>query len=272
MLYHPHVHMLVTAGGLSADGLCWVEPKNPKFLVPVRTLSVIFRAKMGAALKKAGLLGGVVSDVWNKPWVVHCQHAGSGERVLHYLGRYVFRIALTNNRLERIQDGPTTGRRRFNTAPSPASTFFSASSSTCFPGAAPRFATTASSVRTVIPNSSRRASCFLGGPNFQPTIRATPCRQQRLRQCVPTAVSENSSLLKPFNASAHHDHDRLTHDRSMSRSASVTCERLPIRLSCPISNRSSQPACCRDLVSERPQKHVWPTSHCLLRPTLKMNP
>jgi len=108
MLYHPHVHMLVTAGGLSADGLCWVEPKNPRFLVPVRTLSVIFRAKMGAALKKAGLLGGVVSDVWNKPWVVHCQHAGSGERVLHYLGRYVFRIALTNNRLERIQDGRVT--------------------------------------------------------------------------------------------------------------------------------------------------------------------
>ena len=115
MLYHPHVHMLVTAGGLSVRGQCWVEPKNPKFLVPVRALSVIFRAKMRAALHKAGLLQDPTSDVWTKPWVVHCQHAGSGEKVLHYLGRYVFRIALTNNRLEGIHDdGRVTFRYRDN--------------------------------------------------------------------------------------------------------------------------------------------------------------
>ncbi len=114
MLYHPHVHMLVTAGGLSADGEHWVEPKNPKFLVPVRALSLIFRAKMCAALQRAGLLQSVAPDVWNKPWVVHCQHAGSGEKVLQYLGRYVFRIALTNNRLERIHDGLVTFRYRDN--------------------------------------------------------------------------------------------------------------------------------------------------------------
>jgi len=114
MLLHPHVHMLVTAGGLSADGQRWIEPKNPKFLVPVRALSVIFAAKMCAALKKAGLLELAASDVWNKPWVVHCQHAGSGEKVLQYLGRYVFRIALTNNRLERLQDGQVTFKYRDN--------------------------------------------------------------------------------------------------------------------------------------------------------------
>jgi hypothetical protein len=115
MLYHPHVHMLVTAGGLSADGQRWVEPKNPKFLVPVRALSVIFRAKMRAALHKAGLLQDVTSDAWTKCWVVHCQHAGSGEKVLDYLGRYVFRIALTNNRLAAIlDDGRVTFRYRDN--------------------------------------------------------------------------------------------------------------------------------------------------------------
>jgi len=105
MLFHPHLHMLVTAGGLAADGQRWVQPKSPKFLVPVRALSLIFRAKMRTALDKAALLQLVASDVWQQAWVVHCQHAGSGEKVLHYLGRYVFRIALTNNRLERIQDG-----------------------------------------------------------------------------------------------------------------------------------------------------------------------
>jgi hypothetical protein len=113
MLYHPHVHMLVTAGGLSTQGR-WLQPKNPNFLVPVRALSLIFRAKMHAALKKAGLLETVASEVWKKSWVVHCQHAGSGEKVLDYLARYIFRIAITNNRLERIQDGQITFRYRDN--------------------------------------------------------------------------------------------------------------------------------------------------------------
>lgn len=114
MLYHPHVHMLVTAGGLSFDGARWVQPKNPKFLVPVKALSIIFAAKMCAALKKAGLLDSIHVNVWNKAWVVHCQHAGSGQKVLDYLGRYVFRIALTNSRLEQIYDGQVTFRYRDN--------------------------------------------------------------------------------------------------------------------------------------------------------------
>jgi Putative transposase/Transposase zinc-binding domain len=114
MLYHPHVHMLVTAGGLSFDNSHWVEPKNPKFLVPVKALSVIFAAKLCAALKKAGLLDSIPRDVWKKAWVVHCQHAGSGNNVLDYLGRYIFRVALTNNRLEQIQDGLVTFRYRDN--------------------------------------------------------------------------------------------------------------------------------------------------------------
>ena len=56
MRYHPHVHLLVTAGGLSADGAQWIAPTHPAHLVPVRALSVIFRAKLCTALKKAGLL------------------------------------------------------------------------------------------------------------------------------------------------------------------------------------------------------------------------
>ena len=114
MLFHPHAHLLVTAGGLSRDGSRWVQPKNPKFLVPVKALSIIFAAKVCAALKKAALLNSIPRDVWKKPWVVHSQHAGSGQKVLDYLGRYVFRIALTNNRLEQIQDGTVTFRYRDN--------------------------------------------------------------------------------------------------------------------------------------------------------------
>ncbi|NLT67419.1 MAG: IS91 family transposase [Acidobacteria bacterium] len=114
MLYHPHVHFLATAGGFSRDGAEWIKAKNPAFLVPVDALSVIFRAKVCAALKKAGLLEQTPGIVWKKKWVVHCQPAGSGQKVLEYLGRYIFRVAITNNRLERIENGQITFRYRDN--------------------------------------------------------------------------------------------------------------------------------------------------------------
>lgn len=114
MLFHPHVHMLVTAGGLAPDGHTWVRPKHPKFLVPDRALSIIFRAKFCAGLKRAGLLSNVPGPVWKKNWVVHSQHAGRGDKVLDYLGRYIFRIAISNSRLESIDNGMVRFRYRDN--------------------------------------------------------------------------------------------------------------------------------------------------------------
>lgn len=113
MLFHPHVHMLVTAGGLSSDGR-WIPPRHPRFLVPEKPLAQIFRAKLCAALKKAGLLAKVPAHVWKKDWVVDSQHAGRGEAVLRYLARYLFRVAIANSRLERIQDGQVRFRYRDN--------------------------------------------------------------------------------------------------------------------------------------------------------------
>ena len=112
LLYHPHVHLLVTAGGLSADGAQWMAPTHPAYLLPVRALSVIVRAKLCTALKKAGLLEHVPAHVWKKDWVVHSQPAGRGVKVLEYLARYVFRIAISNGRIERIEDGQVTFRYR----------------------------------------------------------------------------------------------------------------------------------------------------------------
>jgi hypothetical protein len=114
LLYHPHVHLLVTAGGLSADRTHWIAPKNPAYLVPVKALSIIFRAKLCAALKKAQLLPQAPPRVWKKDWVVHGQPAGSGQKVLEYLGRYVFRIAISNSRIEQIDNGQVTFRYRDN--------------------------------------------------------------------------------------------------------------------------------------------------------------
>ena len=114
MLYHPHAHFLVSAGGLSAEGQRWVPAKSPRFLVPVRALSVVFRAKMRDRLKRAGLLQQLPAKIWKQPWVVHAQHAGSGQKVLDYLGRYVFRIAISNSRLECLNDWQVTFRYRDN--------------------------------------------------------------------------------------------------------------------------------------------------------------
>jgi hypothetical protein len=109
--------LLVTAGRLSADGTAWVAPKYGNYLVPVHALSQIFGAKIGAALNRAGLLKQVPSPLWSTPWVVHCQHAGRGQKVLDYLGRYIFRVALANTSLERIEDGQVTFRYRDNRTP-----------------------------------------------------------------------------------------------------------------------------------------------------------
>jgi len=116
LLYHPHTHFLVSAGGLSADGQQWLEPKNPQFLVPVYALSQIFRAKLRDGLKAKGLLAAVPPRVWkhSKKWVVHAKPAGRGEKVLEYLARYVFRIAISNSRLERFENGQVTFRYRDN--------------------------------------------------------------------------------------------------------------------------------------------------------------
>ena len=114
LLYHPHVHLLVTAGGLSADRTQWIEPKKSNFLAPEGALAILFRAELCAALKKAGLLQQVPPQVWKKKWVVHCKAAGTGRKVLDYLARYVFRIAIPNSRLEQIDNGQVTFRYRDN--------------------------------------------------------------------------------------------------------------------------------------------------------------
>src|SRR5205814_7661933 len=68
LLYHPHVHLLVSAGGLSEDGQHWVPARNPAFLVPCFALGKIFRGKFKAGLKKLGYLEGVPARVWKQDW------------------------------------------------------------------------------------------------------------------------------------------------------------------------------------------------------------
>ena len=108
--YHPHAHLLVTAGGLSSDGTAWVKPAHARFLLPGYMLSRIFRAKLRAALDRAGLDPEVDPTVWKQRWTVHVQQIGTGEHALLYLSRYVYRVALTNHRIERFEQDRVTFR------------------------------------------------------------------------------------------------------------------------------------------------------------------
>lgn len=112
LLFHPHVHILVPAGGVSPEGQ-WVEAKHPRFLVPDYALSEIFRAKIKAGLQELNWLE-ASAPCWKQKWNVHCRQAGAGEKVLHYLARYVFRIGISNSRLEELEEGQVTFRYRDN--------------------------------------------------------------------------------------------------------------------------------------------------------------
>lgn len=124
--FHPHVHIIVTAGGLSTDGEIWV-PSKPGFLFPVRVLGKLFRGKFLFALKRAcetGILefkGGcadletkagfssLMSKLYDTDWVVYCKEPFEGPgAVFEYLGRYTHRVGISNRRLISIDDDAVT--------------------------------------------------------------------------------------------------------------------------------------------------------------------
>ena len=101
MDYHPHVHLLVSGGGIGLDGKSWRESKST-FLIPVRALSQLVRGKFMAMLKKArpDIEAQIAAEAWKHEWVAWCKAWGKGQTaVLEYLGRYVHRIAITNGRI-----------------------------------------------------------------------------------------------------------------------------------------------------------------------------
>lgn len=120
LTYHPHIHMIVPAGGLSSDETEWVH-SNPKYLLPVKVLSGVFRAVFSKMLQQAVLkqqihlpddveiINQLKEAMYAKNWVVFAEKPLSGpERVIDYLGRYTNRVAITNSRLVSDADGKIT--------------------------------------------------------------------------------------------------------------------------------------------------------------------
>ena len=103
--FHPHVHAIVTGGGLSGDGGRWVNSPRD-FLFPVRVMGALFRGKMLDALERAHARGDIdlgrvdLLPLRRTPWIVYAKRPfGGPEQVVRYLGRYTHRVGLSNRRL-----------------------------------------------------------------------------------------------------------------------------------------------------------------------------
>jgi hypothetical protein len=130
LLDHPHIHCIVTGAGLSADGNRWVFSRE-EFFLPVKVLSRLFRGKFLAYLRSAYESGklvfpGMISHLENetafkrfltglyvREWVVYCKPPfKSAEMVIDYLGRYTHRVAISNDRIVKLEGGQVTIRYR----------------------------------------------------------------------------------------------------------------------------------------------------------------
>jgi hypothetical protein len=130
LLHHPHVHCVVPAGGLSPDHTRWIAARSGFFL-PVRALSRVFRGKFVAglrslhthgkltfhgemaALAQSSAFSALLRGLFGSDWVVYAKRPfGGAEHVLRYLGAYTHRIAISNHRLVRLEDGQVVFRWR----------------------------------------------------------------------------------------------------------------------------------------------------------------
>ena len=124
---HPHLHCVVPGGGISLDGSRWIACPKSSFFLPVRVLSRRFRKKflrqLGRALRKGTLrfsgellplaepaaFRALCEKAAQIEWVVHVKPPfGGPQRVLKYLARYTHRVAISNHRLQSLENGRVT--------------------------------------------------------------------------------------------------------------------------------------------------------------------
>lgn len=128
--FHPHLHCIVTGGGLSLDGQRWVGAR-PDFLFHVRVMGKVFRDKMLDALRRAYALGKLhlvgpaapladrerwarlCDKLAAKRWVVYCKPPfGDNDQVVRYLGHYTHRVGISNDRLLSLDEHGVSFRTR----------------------------------------------------------------------------------------------------------------------------------------------------------------
>jgi hypothetical protein len=131
LMDHPHLHCIVTGGGLAQDSSKWIYPKKTQkgneFFVHVNVISELFKKKFIYYLREAYDAGqlkfvGKISylqskaqfnrfkdELYNKKWVTYCKETfGNPEHVINYLGGYTHRVAISNSRIVQFEDGKVT--------------------------------------------------------------------------------------------------------------------------------------------------------------------
>jgi len=123
LMDHPHLHCIVTGGGLSSNRGRWVSCRKG-FFISVRVMSALFRGKFLDLLKISFKKDNLVfpnrlrhlkdpkdfetfrKNLYHKKWVVYCKPPFDGPKgVLQYLGRYTHRIAISNHRILNLRNG-----------------------------------------------------------------------------------------------------------------------------------------------------------------------
>lgn len=126
--FHPHVHCIVTAGGLSLDGEQWTPPASKKFLFPVKVMAEVFRGKFCDGLRKLQQSGAFVGfehfddpqgfdrlmrQIVKIPWQAYAKRTLRDDaHVFRYLGQYTHRVGIANSRLVRMAHGNVTFRSK----------------------------------------------------------------------------------------------------------------------------------------------------------------
>lgn len=120
MEFHPHIHSIVTGGGIKNNK--WTQT-NKNYLIKVQVLSSLFRNKFLAMLKRLDLklpenlkqlkdykkLNNFLRPLYKKDWVTYIEPPkGSPENVIEYIGRYSFRVAISNQRIKDVSNGNVT--------------------------------------------------------------------------------------------------------------------------------------------------------------------
>ena len=130
LMDHPHIHCVVTGGGLSPEEDKWISCRKG-FFIPVRVMSELFKGKVLDYMKEAykadklvfpGIIGHLENphtfesfrrQFYHKKWVVYSKPPFNGaEGVLQYLGRYTHRIAISNERILKLEGGTVSFRWR----------------------------------------------------------------------------------------------------------------------------------------------------------------
>ena len=125
LVYHPHIHTIVPAGGIDKIGK-WRNSKK-KFFIPVKVLSRKFRGKFLYYLKQEKLdfygeqeylkikenFDELMAKMYNKEWISYCKPPfKDASCVIRYLGRYTHRVAISNNRIIKEENGEVTFKYR----------------------------------------------------------------------------------------------------------------------------------------------------------------